>query len=218
MRAYGSNLAASIKRIKKTHKRTKFVSALYTFATFVLTILMFFPIVNVNFAGKDSLFIGTFFRPILNIFENNLNILDLITMVLYIAMLVVVGVNFIKCGSRCGKIMRRNSGNVTTCNKNLLIMEEIADAFSAAFSAFIIFNLIIYMINYATTPAPKAFALFGDISLWGVIAVAIYGAYNGDLVMILRLGVESPRHFCIILLTKLRISATIHLTIRLNVK
>ena len=170
MRAYGSNLAASIKRIKKTHKRTKFVSALYAFATFVLTVLAFFPVINVDFAGKGKLFIGSFFQPILNIFKDDLNVLDLITMLLYIVMAVLIVVNFIKCGSRFGKIMRRNSGNVTTCNKNLLIMEEIADAFSAAFSSFVIFNLVIYMINYSVFPAPKP---FGSVTLWGVIAVAV---------------------------------------------
>ncbi len=170
MRAYGSILAASIKRIKKAHKRTKGVSAIYAFAALVLTALTFFPTINVQFAGKDKLFIGSFFWPIINIFKNNLNVLDIITMVLYIAMAVLVVVNFFKCITRFGKIMRRNSGNVTTCNKNLLIMEEIANAFSSAFAAFLIFNLIIFMINYS---APSTSKLFGAVTLWGMAAVAV---------------------------------------------
>lgn len=170
MRAYGSILAASIKRIKKVHKRTKGVSALYAFAAFVLTVLTFFPTINVQFAGKDKLFIGSFFWPIINIFKNNLNVLDIITMVLYIVMAVLVVVNFFKCITRFGKIMRRNSGNVTTCNKNLLIMEEIANAFSSAFATFLIFNLAIFMINYS---APTTSKLFGSVTLWGMAAVAV---------------------------------------------
>ena len=153
MRAYGSSLAASIKKIKKTHKRTKGVSALYTFAMIVLTILAFFPAVNVDFIGGETLFIGNFFSPILQIFEVNktLNYISLITMVLYLVMLVLMVVNFIKCISRFGKIMRRNSGNVTTCNKNLLIMEEIADSFSSAFASY----LIIYKISCLCYPRQK---------------------------------------------------------------
>ncbi len=170
MRAYGSSLAASVKKIKKTHKRTKLVSALYAFAAFVLTVLTFFPTINVKFAGGNKLFIGSFFKPILNIFKNNLNILDLIVMVLYIVMAVLVFIGFAKCFTRFGKIMRRNSGNVTTCNKNLLIMEEIGNAFSGAFACFIIFNLTIYMISYSVVPAPKP---FGAVTLWGVIALAV---------------------------------------------
>ena len=170
MRAYGSGLAASVKKIKKTHKRTKFISALYTFAAFVLTVMVFFPSVNVKFAGRNKLFIGTFFKPILNIFKNDLNILDMLTMVLYLVMVVLVVLNFFKCSTRFGKIMRRNSGNVTTCNKNLLIMEEIGHAFSGAFASYVIFNLAIYMINYSFVPAPKP---FGAVTLWAVIALAI---------------------------------------------
>ncbi len=170
MRAYGSSLAASVKKIKKTHNRTKWASACYTFAAFVITVLAFFPTVNVKFAGENKLFIGTFFKPIVNIFKNNLNIFDLIVMVLYIVMAVLIVVSFFKCFTRFGKIMRRNSGNVTTCNKNLLIMEEIGNAFSGLFASYIIFNLAIYMMSYSVVPAPKP---FGAVSLWGIIGLAV---------------------------------------------
>lgn len=169
MKTFSYSLTASIKKIKKTHKRTKAVSWIYAIGFIILTVLAFFPTVNVQFTGKGKLFIGTFFWPLVNIFKKNINVIDLIVMALYIAMAAFMIIYFFKGITRFGKILRRTSGNVTTCNKNLAIMEEIADAFSGALASYVIFNLVIYMITYAT----KSTSLFGAITLWAVIALAV---------------------------------------------
>jgi hypothetical protein len=169
MKAFSYNLTASIKKIKKTHKRTKVVSAIYAVGLIFLTVLAFFPTINIQFAGKDKLFIGTFFWPIVNIFKKNLNVIDLVVMLLYLVMMTSITINFFKGLSRFGKILRRTSGNVTTCNKNLAIMEEIANAFSNAFACYVIFNFVIYMITYAT----ESRLIFGAITLWAAIALVV---------------------------------------------
>ena len=169
MKAFSYNLTASIKKIKKTHKRTKVVSAIYAVGLIFLTVLAFFPTINIQFAGKDKLFIGTFFWPIVNIFKKNLNVIDLVVMLLYLVMMASITINFFKGLSRFGKILRRTSGNVTTCNKNLAIMEEIANAFSNAFACYVIFNFVIYMITYAT----ESKLIFGAITLWAAIALVV---------------------------------------------
>ena len=170
MRAFNSGLSASVKKIKKAHKRTKAVSALYVIGLLLLTALAFLPTVNIEFAGKGKLFIGTFFWPLIHFFKKKTNVVDLIVMLLYCILLAILLINFFRGMSKFGKIMRRTSGNVTTCNKNLAIMEEIGGIFAGSFACYLIFNFIIYMITDSLDPAPK---LFGAVTLWALVALVV---------------------------------------------
>ncbi len=183
---YNSNLSASRKRIKKAHSKAKLVSGLYTLGSLVLMVLVFLTTLNVKFAGNYSLSIATFFRPLIGIFKE-MNLVAVVSMVLYLFMVVFAIINFFKCFSKFGRILRRSYKNITTCNKNMLLMEEAGDAFSRTFVAYVIISFIITMLSYAQVDAAgnviqMPFTLFGLIALAvGLVIHFVAGTIGGTI-------------------------------------
>ena len=164
-----SNLSASRKRIKKAHSKAKLVSGLYTLGSLVLMVLVFLTTLNVKFAGNYSLSIATFFRPLIGI-GKKFDFVAILIMVLYLFMVIFAIINFFKCFSKFGRILRRSYKNITTCNKNMLLMEEAGDAFSRTLVAYVMISFIITMLSYAQVDATGKvmqipFTLFGLVAL-----------------------------------------------------
>lgn len=170
---YNSNLSASRKRIKKAHSKAKLVSGLYTLGSLVLLALVFLATLNVRFAGDYSLSISTFFRPLTTKSENGaMDIVGIISMVLYLLLVVLALIGFFKTCSKFGRVLRRNYKNVTTCNKNMLLMEEAGFAFSRTLVAYVVISFIITMISYAQV-GKDGNVIQMPFTLMGLIALAV---------------------------------------------
>lgn len=184
---YNSNLSASRKRIKKAHSKAKLVSGLYTLGSLALLALVFLTTLNVRFAGDYSLSIATFFRPLLGIFKGSFDIVGVISMVLYLLLVIIALIGFFKCFSKFGRILRRSYKNVTTCNKNMLLMEEAGFAFSRTLVAYVVISFIITMLSYAQLNEAgeviqMSFTLFGLIALAvGLIIHFVAGTIGGTI-------------------------------------
>lgn len=183
---YNSNLSASRKRIKKAHSKAKLVSGLYTLGSLVLMVLVFLTTLNVKFAGNYSLSIATFFRPLIGI-GKKFDFVAILIMVLYLFMVIFAIINFFKCFSKFGRILRRSYKNITTCNKNMLLMEEAGDAFSRTLVAYVMISFIITMLSYAQVDATgkvmqMPFTLFGLVALGvGLLIHFIAGSIGGTI-------------------------------------
>lgn len=190
---YNSNLSASRKKIKKTHTKTKVVSGLYTLGALALMVLVFLTTLNVRFAGDYSLSIATFFRPLINIFKGDFNLVAVVVMLMYLFMVIFTIINFFKCFSKFGRVLRRSYKNVTTCNKNMLLMEEAGDAFSASLVSYVVISFLITMLSYAQKDAAGAvvqmpFTLFGWIALAVGLVIHFVGGTIGGTVSIFIVG------------------------------
>ncbi len=168
---YNANLSASRKKIKKTHSKAKLASGLYTLGALALMVLVFCTTLNVKFA-ENGLSITTFFRPLIDIFKGDLNLIAVVIMLLYLFMVIFAVVNFFKCFSKFGRILRRSYKNITTCNKNMLLMEEAGDAFSASFVCYAVVSFIITILSYAKTDTTGQ-VLQMPFTMMGLIALAV---------------------------------------------
>lgn len=166
MRAFNANIAASRYRIKKMYKKSLWTSRLYVLGALVLAVMAFFPAVNIYYSSDVGISIVNFYKAVVDIFKSKLDVANLIVMVLYLAMLVVTVICLFKCMASSSHIARRNPENITTCNKNAVLMEEAAAAFSVSFFVYVLANLIIFVISYSQKST-------ASLTIWAFIALGV---------------------------------------------
>ena len=160
MKPLKPGMSEARKRVKKAHSKAKSSTFFYMMGSLILLVLSFLQSLNVSFMGENQegsgIMITNFFKPITAAIDGNLDVVSLIVMALYIIVIVVTFICFIKCAKRHSSISRRGAANILFTNDNTLSMDEAGDYFSAAFATFIINSFLIYMISGAIDNGEQA--------------------------------------------------------------
>lgn len=210
MKTYSPNIAAMRKKVKKAHKKNRFVGLLYLIGTLALIVLAFLPCLKIKFAdGGVDLSILSFYKALLLAFEGN--IAALLVFLLYLVMIVILLAEFFRIFSQFRRVMKKNDRNVNACNRNLSAMEKMGDMFSFVFTTVVIINFLIYVItptigDLRVERDQPLFNLLGYVFLAvGMLIHFVAGAVGGtSTLFIVGVGVEERKRTDSILVFVLR--------------
>lgn len=210
MKTYSPNIAAMRRKVKKAHKKNRFVGLLYLIGTLALIVLAFLPCLKIKFAdGGDDLSILSFYKALLLSFEGN--IAALLVFLLYLVMIVILLAEFFRIFSQFRRVLKRNDRNVNACNRNLSAMEKMGDMFSFVFTTVVIINFLIYVItptigDLRVERDQPIFNMLGYVFLAvGLVIHFVAGAIGGtSTLFIVGVGVEERKRTDSILVFVLR--------------
>ena len=172
MALYHKNMSTT-RAIKRTHKKARIVGFLYFLGNLIVGILSLLGCLNLQYAngdGKKELFsILNFTKPFLWIFKGDYS--GFMAFLMFLILLIIVIINIGRSFPKLRRVMKKNERNVNACNRNVTAMEDLADIFSASFSAV----LVLYTLMYAFTKETGKLYISREgmpLSIIGIIAVA----------------------------------------------
>ena len=170
MKAYSPNIAAMRKKVKKVHKKARFVGLLYLLGTLALVVLSLLPCTEIKFSNGKQLSILSFFSLFGLVFKGN--IAAILILLAYLTLIFVALYCFFRIFSRFRRVMKKNERNVNACNRNVSAMEDMGDIFSFIFSS----TVVLYMLIFVLTPSEGGLMIERDkpvLTLLGYIFLGV---------------------------------------------
>lgn len=128
------------KRVKKVHKKAKFVGMLYFLGIILMVACACLPTLVVG----NPLWVSTFIDG----FSSG-DTISLISSVLYALVLFIAVLNFLRSLGKLGNLLRKNYTKVGKMKKNMQAMDDMGKLFSGSFAAIICLHFFIYIIQSA---------------------------------------------------------------------
>ncbi len=149
--------ASATRRIKKVHKKARWVGFLYLLGTIALTVLSLLGCLNIKFHNGDTLSVLNFYKPFLWIFKAEYS--GVLVFLMFLIMTIRVIVNCFKSIVTVRRVFKKNEKNTNACNRNVSAMEDMGEIFAATFSHV----LVLYALMYVFSPAKAG---EGDVYLY----------------------------------------------------
>lgn len=130
-------------RVKKVQARARAAGRWYMFGTFALAVFAFLPLITI---GDTALGITTFVEPFKTL-GGEMDLVGVITSALYVIILLVLLINFIRCCTFNRRLTKNREYEVNNYNRNQRAMEKIGKIYSRAFGTAVCLYLLIAVLQ-----------------------------------------------------------------------